>query len=420
MNEIIQACRACGGTDLHAVLDLGNTPLADRLLTGAMLDQPEPIYPLSVCMCATCSLMQIAETVAPEQLFCEDYPYYSSFSPALLEHSRQNAEELIATRQLGADSLVVELASNDGYMLKNFQAAGIPVLGIDPAEGPANTARSAGIETMCTFFTRDLAQLLRDDGKTADVIIANNVLAHVPDLNGFVAGIATLLKDDGVAVIECPYVRDLIDHCEFDTIYHEHLCYFSVTALSRLFARHGLSLNHVKRLTIHGGSLRLFVEKTGPVGPVVEQLLAEERELGMAQPGYYKDFAKRVDHIHRELPAMLRGFRSAGKRIAAYGAAAKGATLINSCNIGTDLVEYVVDRNTHKQGCHMPGMHQPIFPVERLVETMPDYVLLLAWNFADEIAEQQAEYLQRGGTFIKPVPTPTLITHADVAAVARG
>lgn len=414
--ESISACRACGSTRLEPVLDLGKTPLADRLLTRAMLDQAEPTFRLTVRFCTECTLMQIAETVSPETLFCEDYPYYSSFSPALLEHSRRNAEDLIARRRLGPSSLVVELASNDGYMLKNFRAAEIPVLGIDPADGPARAAQESGIPTLCTFFTQDLAKKLRGEGKRADVIIANNVLAHVPDLNGFVAGIATLLKEDGVAVIECPYVRDLVDHCEFDTIYHEHLCYYSVTALSKLFARHKLSLNDVARLSIHGGSLRLFVEPQARVGDSVRTLLAEEEKLGVTGLAYYADFARRVEHVRGALVKLLRTLKSEGKRLAAYGAAAKGATLINYCGIGTELIDFVVDRNTHKQGCFMPGKHLPISPVSRLVEEMPDAVLLLAWNFADEIVQQQAEYLSRGGMFIKPVPEPRLITAAGVSA----
>ncbi len=416
MSQTITACRACGGTDLHPVLDLGKTPLADRLLTEAMLHQPEPKYRLTVHFCADCSLVQIGETVSPEELFCDNYPYYSSFSPYLLEHSRKNVEELIAERKLGPNSLAVELASNDGYLLKNFQAAGVPVLGIDPADGPAKVAQEAGIETLCTFFTQDLAAKLRAEGRRADVIIANNVLAHVPDLNGFVAGIKTLLADDGVAVIECPYLRDLIEHCEFDTIYHEHLCYFSVTALSRLFASCGLSLNRVKRLPIHGGSLRLYVEHEPNVGPLVQQLLDEERAAGLDQVGYYQDFAARVEGVRSALREVIGRIKGEGKRIAAYGAAAKGATLINCCDIGPDALDFVVDRNTHKQGCYMPGQHIPIHPVEKLLEQMPDYVLLLAWNFADEIAQQQAEYLARGGVFIKPVPMPTFITAEDVAA----
>jgi SAM-dependent methyltransferase len=405
----ISACRSCDTTGLKPVLDLGEMPLADRLRTPAMLDQREPRHPLSVVFCPTCSLMQIAETVPPETLFCEDYPYYSSFSPALLEHSRKNAEELIAERGLNSRSLVIELASNDGYMLRNFQDVGIPVLGIDPAAGPAAAAQRANINTMCTFFTRELAETLRKAKKTADVIIANNVLAHVPDLNGFVAGIAILLAERGMAVIECPYVRDLIDHCEFDTIYHEHLCYYSVTALDKLFARHGLTLTNVRRLPIHGGSLRLYVQKQNGARPAVERLLAEERAAGLDEFDHYRGFAKRVSTLKSELLALLGELRGSGKRIAAYGAAAKGATMINYVGLGADMLEFVVDRNNHKHGKYMPGQKLPIYPVEKLLTDRPDYTLLLAWNFADEIVKQQAEYLAGGGKFIRPVPRPEVM-----------
>jgi len=402
-------CRSCGQSHLSRVLSLGETPLADRLLTREMLDQPEPTFPLTVYFCGDCTLVQIAETVPPEVLYCEDYPYYSSFSDALLKHSRDNAEELIALRKLNQDRFVVELASNDGYLLQNFVRHGIPVLGIDPAEGPVKEAIKKGVPSLCAFFTSDLAKKLRAEGRAADVIIANNVLAHVPDINGFVAGISRMLKPSGVAVIEVPYVRDLIDHGEFDTIYHEHLCYFSVTALTRLFARHGLSLNDARRLPIHGGSLRLYVEAKANVGPALQKLLDEERRLGLDRDAYYMDFANRVAKLREDLRALLLKLKGQGRRIAAYGAAAKGATLINYVGIGAEWIDFVVDRNIHKHNRFMPGQHLPIFPVEHLLQEMPDYVLLLAWNFADEIMGQQAEYVKRGGRFIKPVPVPCVL-----------
>jgi len=402
-------CRSCEQSNLETFLDLGQTPLADRFLREDQLNEPEPLYPLEVAFCLDCGLAQILKTVPPDELFCDDYPYYSSFSPALLKHSKENVLDLVQHRNLGPDSFVVELASNDGYLLKNYVDLGIPVLGIDPAEGPAGEAQKIGVPTLNTFFTKEFAEKLQVEGRCADVIHANNVLAHVEDTNGFVEGIGILLKPDGVAVIEVPYVRDLIDHCEFDTIYHEHLCYFSVTALKNLFARHALYLNGVKRLSIHGGSLRLFVSHENFVGNSVQRLLEEEDELHMNQLGYYEDFSTRVGKVKHGLSDMLSALKAEGKSVAAYGAAAKGSTLINCMDIDKDHIDFVVDRNTHKHGLHMPGKHWPIAGTEQLLKEMPDYVLILAWNFADEIIEQQTEYLGRQGRFILPIPTPRIM-----------
>jgi SAM-dependent methyltransferase len=410
VNSVTEAsCRSCGGARLKTFLDLGDTPLADRLLTNADLGKKELTFPLRVAFCEDCSLVQITETVNPEILFDDAYPYFSSFSPALLKHSRENALDLIARRGLGQGSFVVELASNDGYLLKNYVEAGIPVLGIDPAVGPAQAAQKIGVPTRCAFFSRELAESLRSEGIRADVIHANNVLAHVADMNGFVAAIARILKDNGVAVIEAPYVEPLIEHCEFDTIYHEHLCYFSVTALDKLFRRHGLYLNEIKHLSIHGGSLRLYVEPRERVGASVKTQLAHETARGLDSIEYFRDFSAKVDGLKRDLSALLRRLKSERASIAAYAAAAKGATLINTVGIGGDIIDFVVDRNVHKQGKYMPGQRLPIRSTEALLDAQPDYVLLLAWNFADEILEQQKEYRARGGRFIIPVPQPQLI-----------
>jgi SAM-dependent methyltransferase len=408
-SETNAGCRSCASSDLHVFLDLGETPLADRLVSADQLGEPELRFPLQVAFCQECSLVQILETVDPEILFTHDYPYFSSFSPFVLKHSRENALDLIERRNLDENSLVVELASNDGYLLKNYVEAGIPVLGIDPADGPAEAAEKVNVPTLCEFFTPDLAERLAGEGRLADVIHGNNVLAHVADTNGFVSGIRTLLKPDGVAVIEAPYLKQLIDHCEFDTIYHEHLCYFSVTALDKLFRRHNLYLNEIRHLSVHGGSLRLYVEPIENVGESVTAALAEEQELGIDTIAFYKDFSRRVQNVKVSLLDLLAQLKADGKSIAAYGAAAKGATLINYAGIDADLIDFVVDRNVHKHGKYMPGQKIPIFPPEQLVARMPDYVLLLAWNFADEIREQQKEYEALGGKFLVPIPEPGIL-----------
>ncbi|MGH8773906.1 MAG: class I SAM-dependent methyltransferase [Jiangellaceae bacterium] len=403
-------CRSCGAAGLQPFLDLGASPLADALVHPERAGEPEQRFPLAVAFCPTCTLVQILTEVPPQQLFVDNYLYFSSWADHLLAHSRAHADELATSRQLGPQSLVVELASNDGYMLRNFVARGIPVLGIDPAPGQAAAARRAGVPTLERFFGADLADELVADGYRADVVIANNVMAHVPDLNGFVAGMATLVADEGVITVENPYVRDLVDRVEFDTVYHEHFCYFSCTAVETLMRRHGLFLNDVHYFPdLHGGTLRWTVGRKPTQQASVASYLEAEAASGLDGFDYYACFGARVAGLRTELLDLLGRLRSGGARIAAYGAAAKGATLLNYADIGADLVEFVVDRNPHKQGLLMPGAQLPIRAPQALLDEQPDYVLLLAWNFADEILAQQAEYVARGGRFVVPVPTPAVV-----------
>jgi SAM-dependent methyltransferase len=401
-------CRACGDPNLEPVLDLGKTPLANALLSQSRINEQEPEFDLVLAFCRRCSLVQITESVPPEVLF-RNYLYFSSFSEELLSHAGEIARRMIGARKLNAKSLVLEIASNDGYLLQNYQSAGVPVLGIEPALNIAKVAREGkNIPTISEFFGRDLALRLSSSGRQADVVHANNVLAHVPDLHGFIEGLRLILKPKGVAVIEFPYVKDMIDQVEFDTIYHEHLSYFSLTALDRLMRGHGLMTQDVERLAIHGGSLRVFVghdaDGDTPSG-AVRRLLADEESWGVEHVSFYKGFGAKVERLKTGLLDLLGMLKHEGRRIAAYGASAKGATLLNYFGIKEQTLDFVVDRSTAKQGLYTPGTHLPIYATEKLLESMPDYTLLLTWNFAREILEQQSAYRQRGGRFIVPIPT---------------
>ncbi len=406
----ITNCRGCGDPNFEVFLDLGETPLADALVEAENLDGPEERFPLEVAFCEVCSLVQITEDVDPEKLFVDNYLYFSSFSDHLLKHSRDHALGLIERQGLGTDSFVVEIASNDGYLLKNFVEAGVPVLGLDPAPDQAKKANEIGVRTESEFFTLAKAQQVRAEHGPANAIIANNVMAHIPDLNDFVAGMAHLIADDGVITVENPSVGELISRCAFDTIYHEHYFYHSCLSVDTLMRRHGLFLNDVDFFgDLHGGTNRWWIGKTEQPTERLLKTLEQERATGLGSREYYADFGQRVEQLRDDLMKIIHGAIADGKTIAAYGAAAKGATMLNVMGITSDLVPYVVDRNTYKQGRYMPGTHQLITDTDVLATDPPDVLLILAWNFAPEIMAQQQAYADGGGRFLIPVPTPELI-----------
>jgi SAM-dependent methyltransferase len=406
----VTACRSCGGRDLEVFLSLGELPLADALLRPEDAGSPEPRFPLDVAFCPACALVQLLGDVPPQRLFVDNYLYFSSYSDDLLRHAREHAARLVQERGLGPGSLVVEIGSNDGYLLRNVAAAGVPVLGIDPAPGQADAAEAAGVPTLREFFGRELAGRLQAEGRHADVIVANNVMAHTPDPNGFVAGLGTLLADGGVVTVENPSVEDLVERCAFDTVYHEHFSYYSSTSVAALVGRHGLALTRVEEFSdLHGGTRRWWLARGGTVEESARAALEHEAAAGVDRAEHYRAFGARVDTLRADLRELLRSLRGSGATLAAYGAAAKGATLLNACGIGLDLVEWVVDRNPHKHGRLMPGTRQPIRPVESLLGERPDYVLLLAWNFEREVLAQQEAYRRAGGRFVIPVPAPRVV-----------
>jgi SAM-dependent methyltransferase len=406
----VNSCRACGSPLQAPFLDLGVVPLANNILRRDQLQCQEPKYSLATTYCSNCSLVQLTENVSPKDMF-EHYVYRSSYSDTMLSHVRKLASELVVRERLNDKSLVVEVASNDGYLLKNYIEHGVPVLGIDPAANIAAIAeKEAGVPTLVEFFNKDIAQGLVNQGKQADIIHAHNVLAHVPDPNELIGGFSVLLKETGIAVVEVPYVRDLIEKLEFDTIYHEHYSYFSLIALNNLAVANGLIIKDVQRVEIHGGSLRVEFSKPNVVAsPRVAEFLAEEQEAGIGDEGFYALFATKVAEFKQEFVKLLQSLKDEGASIAAYGASAKGSTLLSYTEIGPETLDFVADRSLLKQDHYSPGGHIPIVSTEEVLKQKPDYLLLLAWNFADEIIAQQAGYSEQGGKFIVPLPELKII-----------
>lgn len=406
-------CRSCGSALTVTFVDLGMSPLCESFVPAERLNHMEPFYPLHVFVCDSCFLVQLQEYVSPENIFT-DYAYFSSYSTSWLEHSKRYVDGMVTRLGLNRDSKVVEVASNDGYLLQYFLPHGIVPLGIEPAANVAQDAKQRGIPTLVEFFTADLARRLVQQDEKADLIIGNNVLAQVPNLRDFVEGLAVLLKATGTITLEFPHLLRLMDGNQFDTIYHEHYSYFSLLAAERVFAAHGLTIYDVEELPTHGGSIRVFLCHSGaqPVGERVEGLRQHELERGLGELAGYAGFAWQVEQTKRRLLSLLIQAKDEGKSIAGYGAPGKGNTLLNYCGIATDFIDYTVDRNPHKWGMFLPGTHVPIFPPEHLAETRPDYILILPWNLADEITQQLSYTHDWGAQFIVPIPEARVLQRA--------
>jgi C-methyltransferase C-terminal domain/Putative zinc binding domain/Methyltransferase domain len=401
------ACRFCGAPLTRTVVDLGMSPLCESFLRADQLDAMEPFYPLHVRVCESCHLVQLPEYVAPENIFTE-YAYFSSYSDAFVSHARDYVEMITGRLGLSAESFVVELASNDGYLLQHFVERGIPVLGIDPARNVAEAAIARGIPTRVAFFGRETAGAVVAEHGHADLIVGNNVLSQVPNLDDFVGGIATLLAPDGVVTVEFPHLMRLLEGNLFDTIYHEHFSYFSLLTATRVFAAHDLDVFDLEEVWTHGGSLRLFVGHPSAgreTSARVRDFAERERAFGLEDGAPYEDFRERVERTKRDLLELLIAARRDGSKVAGYGAPGKGNTLLNYCGIRADLVEYTVDRNPHKHGLFLPGTHIPIFPPDRIAETRPDLVLVLPWNLRDEIVEQLAYTRDWGARLVFALPS---------------
>ena len=408
MSSIAPVCRHCGAELSQVFCDLRATPPANSFLRPEDMAKGEIHYPLTTYVCGACTLVQLPEHASAEAIF-DDYVYFSSFSESWLAHARAYCDMIVKRLDLGPQSLVVELASNDGYLLQYLRAYGIPILGIDPSHTVAEAAEKKGVPTIVDFFGTRLADKLIKEGKRADLILGNNVLAHVPDVNDFVGGIARLLKPSGVVTMEFPHIVRLIEGMQFDTIYHEHFSYFSLHTAERIFAQQGLTIFDVQELPTHGGSLRIYARladrKALPVAQSVLDLKAREAMGGYDKPQGFEGFEPKVRRVKRDLLRFLIEQRQGGKSIAAYGAAAKGNTLLHYCGVGVDLLDFVVDRNPMKQGRFLPGVRIPVKPPEALAEHRPDYVLILPWNLKDEIVQQLAFIRAWGGQFVIAIPS---------------
>jgi 2-polyprenyl-3-methyl-5-hydroxy-6-metoxy-1,4-benzoquinol methylase len=401
-------CRFCGKTLTHEFIDLVNAPPSNAFLTKDQLNEPEVFYPLKLFVCGSCFLVQIDEYRKSSDIFDSKYIYFSSFSTTWLAHAKQYTDMMIEKYGYDQNSLIIEIASNDGYLLQYFKKRGIPSLGIEPAEGTAVEAKKKGIETIVDFFGKRLARNLVDQGKKADLLIGNNVLAHVPDLHDFVAGLKIALKPAGIITMEFPHLMQLVDNCQFDTIYHEHFSYFSFTTVKKIFEARGLQIFDVEEISTHGGSLRIFAKHAEDITRVisgnVNALLEKEMSRGLNAIAYYRGFQKNADQIKYDLLQFLIEQKENGRKVSAYGAAAKGNTLLNYCGVRKDLIDFVVDASPHKQGKYLPGSHIPVVNEEKIKKYKPDYVLILPWNIQEEIMAQLDYIRAWEGKFVVPIP----------------
>ena len=407
MNELNNyQCRFCNSQLNNLFLDLGETPSANSFLKQEDLSS-EKLYPLRVFICSKCFLVQIPEIITPNELF-SDYAYFSSFSDTWLEHAKDYVDMMIERFHLNHSSQIIEIASNDGYLLKYFVQKGIPVLGIEPASNVAETAIKNGVPTLKKFFNTNTANKIKEKDGLADILLGNNVLAHVPDINDFIVGMKILLKPNGIITMEFPHLLQLIENTQFDTIYHEHFSYFSFITIQEIFISKGLEIFDVEEISTHGGSLRIFVKhsdnKLLEIKESVESLVKKEKEYGLDNMLTYLDFSKKIENVKNKINNFLETVKSEGKSVICYGAPAKGNTLLNFCSISSNQIEYTVDRNPHKQGLFLPGSHIPIKSVTTIQETKPDYIIILPWNIKDEIMDQMKDIRTWGGKFVIPIP----------------
>jgi len=410
-------CRNCGNSLTYTFADLGASPLCNELVQPEKINKGQQTYPLHAYVCEECFLVQIGTGISPQEIYA-DYTYFSSYSDSWLDHSKQYVQEMTSNFNINPDCFVMEIASNDGYLLQYFKDKNIPILGIEPSGTVAKAAKEKGIPTEEVFFGKQTAEEIKSEYRSADLILGNNVLAHVPGIHDFMDGLEVVLSEDGIMTFEFPHLMQLVENNQFDTIYHEHFFYYSLHAVKTLFKKHGFKIFDVHQLPTHGGSIRIFItraaNKNYEINRRVTELLSEERMKGYLDVEFYTKFGERIKQTKRALLSLLTELKNKGKSIAGYGAPGKGNTLLNYCGIGTDFIDYTVDRSPHKQGHYLPGSLMPVHRPDKIRETKPDYILILPWNLKDEIMTQMDDVQEWGAKFIVPIPQPKVINPREV------